>query len=107
MRAGLPRRRRAGPSRPPHGGPGAERGGWRIGAAGCDGSGIRLGCSVGAQLEQLANVSAWRFIAPPSAWPKGMIVNGRGERFCNEEVYGATLGQEIVERQDGRAWLVI
>jgi 3-oxo-5alpha-steroid 4-dehydrogenase len=83
------------------------RQGWRIGAAGCDGSGIRLGCSVGAQVEQLANVSAWRFIAPPSAWPKGMIVNGRGERFCNEEVYGATLGQEIVERQDGRAWLVI
>ena len=83
------------------------RDGWRIGTAGCDGSGIRLGLSVGAQAGRLANVSAWRFIVPPSVWPKAMVVNARGERFCNEEVYGARLGHEIVERQGGRAWLVM
>ncbi|HEV8311815.1 MAG TPA: FAD-binding protein [Burkholderiaceae bacterium] len=83
------------------------RDGWPIGSAGCDGSGIRLGLSVGAQAERLGNVSAWRFILPPSAWPTAMVVNARGERFCNEEVYGAHLGREIVERQGGRAWLVM
>lgn len=80
--------------------------GWKNGHAGCDGSGIRLGLSVGAQADRLNSVSAWRFITPPYAWPRAMVVNTRGERFCNEEVYGATLGHEMVEKQGGRAWLV-
>lgn len=80
--------------------------GWKNGHAGCDGSGIRLGLTVGAQTDRLSNVSAWRFITPPYAWPKAMVVNARGERFCNEQVYGATLGHELVEHQGGKAWLV-
>ena len=83
------------------------REGWAIGAAGCDGSGLRLGQSVGGQAQDLSNVSAWRFITPPYAWPKAMVVNACGERFCNEQVYGAKLGHEMVERQGGKAWLVI
>lgn len=81
--------------------------GWKNGAAGCDGSGIRLGQSAGAAADRLATVSAWRFITPPSVWPKGIVVNPRGERFCNEQVYGATLGHAMVEGQGGRAWLVL
>ncbi|WP_213308455.1 FAD-binding protein [Paraburkholderia sacchari] len=81
--------------------------GWKNGHAGCDGSGIRLGLASGAQAAHLSNVSAWRFITPPYAWPRAIVVNARGERFCNEEVYGATLGYEMVERQGGRAWLVL
>jgi 3-oxo-5alpha-steroid 4-dehydrogenase len=80
--------------------------GWKNGHAGCDGSGIRLGLSAGAQAERLNSVSAWRFITPPYAWPQAMVVNTRGERFCNEEVYGATLGHEMIEKQGGRAWIV-
>jgi 3-oxo-5alpha-steroid 4-dehydrogenase len=85
----------------------AFRRGWPIGGAGCDGSGLRLGRSVGAQAQALDNVSAWRFITPPAAWPRGWVVDTRGERFCNEEVYGATLGHAMMTRADGRAWLVI
>lgn len=81
--------------------------GWPIGGAGCDGSGLRLGRSVGAQAQGLSNVSGWRFITPPSAWPKGWVINTRGERFCNEQVYGATLGHAMVEQQGGKAWLVL
>lgn len=81
--------------------------GWPIGGAGCDGSGLRLGQSVGGQAQALDNVSAWRFITPPSVWPRGIVVNARGERFCNEQVYGATLGHEMVVHQGGRAWLVL
>jgi 3-oxo-5alpha-steroid 4-dehydrogenase len=86
--------------------PGYRRG-WAIGTSGCDGSGLRLGESVGAQPDSLSNVSAWRFITPPSAWPRAIVVNRRGERFCNEQVYGATLGVEMVEHQGGDAWLVM
>lgn len=81
--------------------------GWPIGGAGCDGSGLRLGQSVGGAADRLGNVSAWRFITPPYSWPKGLVVNTRGERFCNEQVYGATLGQAMVEGQGGKAWLVL
>ena len=82
-------------------------GGLPIGGAGCDGSGLRLGLGVGAAARELGNISCWRFITPPADWPKGIVVNARGERFCNEQVYGATLGHAVVEEQDGKAWLII
>lgn len=78
-----------------------------IGTAGCDGSGIRLGQSLGAQCAHMERVSAWRFINPPLAWARGMAVDAAGRRFCNEEVYGARLGYEMCEHNDGKAWLVI
>ncbi|MBS0391819.1 MAG: FAD-binding protein [Proteobacteria bacterium] len=83
------------------------RKGWPIGDAGCDGSGLRLGQSAGAASDALANISCWRFITPPAVWPQGLVVNRQGERFCNEQVYGATLGHELVEHQGGKAWLIL
>ncbi|MES0874673.1 FAD-binding protein [Sinimarinibacterium sp. HSW-8] len=79
----------------------------RLGATGCDGSGIRLGASVGGQCARMHKVSAWRFINPPTAWPKGIVVGPDGERFCNEQVYGARLGVDMVEKAGGRAWLIL
>lgn len=80
---------------------------FKVGATGCDGSGLLLGQSVGARSERLGRVSAWRFINPPHCWPKGIVVNSNGQRFCNEEVYGATLGQPLCDEQGGQAWLVL
>lgn len=80
---------------------------FKIGATGCDGSGLRLGMSVRGAADHLNRVSAWRFINPPGYWPKGIVVNRQGERFCNEEVYGATLGHGICENQQGKAWLIL
>ncbi len=78
-----------------------------LGTTGCDGSGIRLGQSAGGALQRMDKVSAWRFINPPLAWARGLIVNGAGQRYCNEEVYGATLGHAMVEEQGGRAILIL
>ncbi|WP_271105215.1 FAD-binding protein [Pseudomonas tohonis] len=78
-----------------------------LGTSGCDGSGIRLGVSAGGRTERMERASAWRFINPPLAWARGLIVNGQGLRYCNEEVYGAKLGHAMVEEQDGRAILVL
>ena len=85
----------------------AYKPGWLTGATGCDGSGLRLGQSVGGVGKDLNNISAWRFITPPSVWPKGLVVNTKGERFCNEQVYGAKLGYELMEKQGGKGWLII
>ena len=78
-----------------------------LGAAGCDGSGIRLGQSVGAATGQMHNFSGWRFITPPVVWPRGIVVNAQGARFCNEQVYGERLGHEMMEHQGGKAWLIL
>ncbi|GAA4883670.1 FAD-binding protein [Ferrimonas pelagia] len=83
------------------------RKGLPLGTTGCNGSGIGLGHSVGGALARMDKFSAWRFINPPLAWAQGMVVNGAGERYCNEEVYGAKLGHEMCEHNDGRAYLVI
>ncbi len=79
----------------------------RLGATGCDGSGIRLGASAGGMPARMNKVSAWRFINPPTAWPKGVAVGPDGERFCNEQVYGARLGVDMIEKAGGRAWLIL
>lgn len=79
----------------------------RLGTTGCDGSGIRLGASVGGQPQRLHKVSAWRFINPPQPWARGMVVNWNGQRFCNEQAYGAKLGVAMIEHHNARAWLVL
>ncbi|WP_168791380.1 FAD-binding protein [Paraburkholderia aromaticivorans] len=80
---------------------------WRLGTTGCDGAGIRLGVSAGGVAARLERVSAWRFINPPYAWAQGCVVDRHGERFCNEEVYGAALGHAMCETREGRAWLIL
>lgn len=85
----------------------AYKPGWLTGAAGCDGSGLRLGQSVGGIGQDLNNISAWRFLTPPAVWPKGLVINTKGKRFCNEQAYGAKLGYEMMEKQGGKAWLII
>ncbi len=79
----------------------------RLGTAGCDGSGIRLGLSAGGVADRMHKVSAWRFINPPTAWPQGIVVDQRGQRFCNEASYGARLGVAMCEAHQGRAWLIL
>lgn len=78
-----------------------------LGTSGCDGSGIRLGQSAGGRTARMERASAWRFINPPLAWARGLIVNAEGRRYCNEEVYGARLGHAMVEEQGGRAILIL
>lgn len=80
--------------------------GMPLGTLGDTGSGILLGQSAGGALRLMDQISAWRFFNPPAAWAKSLLVNARGERFCNETLYGASIGRAIVEGQGGKAWLV-
>ena len=83
------------------------REGLPLGTTGCDGSGIQMGMGAGAAIDRMDKLSAWRFINPPLAWAQGIVVNDQGKRYCNEEVYGAKLGYEMVEHHNGRATLIL
>ncbi|WP_082114885.1 FAD-binding protein [Lentzea aerocolonigenes] len=84
----------------------AHRGGLALGTPGDDGGGIRLGIAAGGKAGRLDKVSVWRFVTPPSALQRGVLVDSAGQRFGDPTRYGAAIGSEIVER-GGKAWLLI
>jgi 3-oxo-5alpha-steroid 4-dehydrogenase len=83
------------------------RPGMPLGTPADDGGGIRLGESVGGATDRMDHGTAWRFINPPLAWSQGIIVNAKGERYVNESCYGATIGDAMVEHNDGKGWLIL
>ncbi len=78
-----------------------------LGSIGDDGRGIELGLEAGGASARMERCTAFRFINPPVALTEGLLVDSRGERICNEEYYGATLGDHIGYGRGGRAWLII
>jgi 3-oxo-5alpha-steroid 4-dehydrogenase len=77
------------------------------GTLGDNGSGIMLGVSAGGQTGLMERVSGWRFLSPPHAWGRAMVVDGEGRRYLNETWYGARIGDEMLERHDGRAYIIM
>ncbi|UCG83532.1 MAG: FAD-binding protein [Dehalococcoidia bacterium] len=82
-------------------------GGVPLGTIADDGSGIELGRSVGGATAYMDRISAWRFITPPEILIKGIMVDSQGVRICNEQLYGAKLGECMVEQHGGKAKLII
>ncbi len=78
-----------------------------LGTIADDGSGIKLGMSVGGAADMLDRVSAWRFIYPPAAWTKSVAIGPDGERLISEEVYGARTGEAVFMRGGGKGWLIL
>jgi len=83
------------------------RKGMTLGTIGDDGSGIRLGQSVGGAITKMEKVSAWRFLNPPEAFARGILVNRRGERYINEMRYGAATGHAMVEDNGGEGFVIM
>ena len=83
------------------------RGGLPLGTQGDDGSGIHLGESAGGVTDRMSTVSAWRFLTPPSALMRGVLVDQSGARFVDESSYGAAIGERLVRDRGGRAWLLV
>ena len=81
--------------------------GMPLGNPGDDGSGIRLGQSVGGAVDRMSHLSAWRFIRPPAGLSWGPMVNGQGARIGDETLYGATIGFELIEHHEGKAFIVL
>lgn len=79
----------------------------RLGTAGDDGTGIRMGRAVGGALGQMDRCSAPRFIDPPKAWWSGVLVGRTGARICNETLYGGKVGEHLVERHGGCGTVIV
>ena len=78
-----------------------------LGTIADDGSGIKLGMSVGAKTDLLDRVSAWKFLYPPASWTKACSVGPDGERLLSEELYGARTGEAVFVTGGGKGWLIL
>jgi succinate dehydrogenase/fumarate reductase flavoprotein subunit len=79
----------------------------RVGAEGDDGSGIRLGLAAGGAPLNLGMGSISLPVTPPKAILKGLLVNGEGQRFINEDAYFGRLGEYALLRHEGRAFWIL
>jgi len=87
--------------------PEARRCRMRVAADGDDGSGIRLGMQAGAGTRHLDKVSVSMPVTQPWTLKSGILVNGHGQRFINEDAYYGRLGDYALLRNDGRCWLIV
>ncbi|MEY2925895.1 MAG: hypothetical protein RL367_372 [Pseudomonadota bacterium] len=78
-----------------------------LGTIADDGSGIKLGMTVGAGTAMLDRISAWKFLYAPASWTKACSVGPDGERLVCEELYGARTGEAVFEKGGGKGWLIL
>ncbi len=78
-----------------------------LGTVGDDGSGINLGVAAGGHAGHLERMTAWRFLSPPSALLEGVTVGPAGDRIANEDLYGATHSQIMIDKHGGRGFLIL
>ncbi len=79
----------------------------RVGSEGDNGSGVRLGVSVGANTIHMDAASISLPVTEPWGLKRGILVNARGQRFINEDAYYGRLGEHALFHNDGRAWLIV
>lgn len=77
-----------------------------LGTISDDGSGIKLGMTVGGAVDRLDVISAWRFTYPPESWTKSIAIGPDSKRLINEELYSAHVGKAVFEHAGARAWLI-
>jgi len=82
-------------------------GSYPLGTIADDGSGIKLGMSVGARTDLLDRISAWKFLYAPEAWVKSCTVGPDGERLVGEEYYGARTGEAVFAKAGGKGWMIM
>jgi len=80
---------------------------YRVGAEGDDGSGIRMGLAAGGAPLNLGMGSISLPVTPPKAILKGVLVNGVGQRFVNEDAYFGRLGEHALLHQGGRCYWIL
>ncbi|WP_169986907.1 FAD-dependent oxidoreductase [Microbispora sp. H10836] len=71
-----------------------------------DGGGIRMATAVGAATRRMGEVEI-AMTALPAMLVRGMLVNGLGRRFVNEDVYPGLFSVAAVRHQPGPYWAII
>lgn len=70
-----------------------------------DGSGIQMALAVGAASRRMGFVEA-AYTALPAMVVRGMLVNGQGSRFINEDVYPGLFSHAALH-QPGPCWVIL
>ncbi|WP_103943262.1 FAD-dependent oxidoreductase [Thermomonospora echinospora] len=71
-----------------------------------DGSGIRMATAIGAATRRMGVVEV-ALTALPAMLVRGMLVDGLGRRFINEDVYPGMFSHHAVLHQPGPYWAVV
>lgn len=71
-----------------------------------DGIGIRVAQALGADLAHM-DATEVALVADPQVVVRGILVNGRGQRFVTEDTYPGRMGQAVLQDQDNQAYLII
>ncbi len=71
-----------------------------------DGQGIRMAQALGADLAHMDATEVAIFIDPQQL-VRGILVNGRGQRYVAEDTYPGRVGQLTLYQQDNTAYLII
>lgn len=79
----------------------------KLGTAGDDGSGIRLGQAVGGSVSHMNRMSAWRLLYPPEALLEGIIISLSGERIAAEDLYGGSFTDAMIDKAGGQGFLIL
>lgn len=77
----------------------------KVSDGGDDGSGILLAQAVGAAVRRMAEFQL-SYTASPAMVANGILVNARGERFINEDVYPG-LWSHAAFKQPGPVWVIM
>ena len=79
----------------------------RLGNPFDDGVGIRMAQELGAAVARMDAAECAVPMTPPRKLVAGVLVNGHGQRFINEDTYYGRVGQEVLFRQEGEAYLIV
>ncbi|MGO4618090.1 FAD-dependent oxidoreductase [Nocardia sp. 2YAB30] len=71
-----------------------------------DGIGIRLAQALGAEVAHM-DATEVAFFGDPQLLARGILVNGRGQRYIPEDTYPGRIGQATLIQQENQAYLVI
>jgi 3-oxo-5alpha-steroid 4-dehydrogenase len=83
------------------------RGTWKVGTEGDDGRAIRMAQAMGAAVRAMHAGEVALPITPPRRLLHGILVNGQGQRFINEDTYMGRVGQAALYHHNATVFLVV
>ena len=79
----------------------------RIGNPGDTGTGIMMGMSVGAAAINMHEGFISLPYYPPASMTRGIVINDKGQRFINEDVYHGRLGAFALRQESERIYFIV
>jgi succinate dehydrogenase/fumarate reductase flavoprotein subunit len=87
--------------------PKLSRGTQAIGNPGDTGSGIQMGMAVGAAAVNMHEGFISLPYYPPATMTGGIVINDKGQRFINEDVYHGRLGDIALRQESDRLYFIL